>query len=68
MGVVQLHVEPPLISLIKIKWDDKLDKYFVKIKFHRYPISERLDLYELKMALFGNSELEDFCCLFVTST
>ena len=34
-GTVQVHVEPPPISLIKSKSNDKSDKYFVKIKLRR---------------------------------
>ena len=40
--------------------DDKLDKYFVKIKLCRDTTSENLDLNELKMALFDNGNLEEF--------
>ena len=54
-----MQVEPPLISLIKIKNDDKLDKYFVQIKLRRDPTSENLDLYELKTALFDNGDHEE---------
>ena len=31
-------------------------------------MSSTLDLYEFKMSLFDNGELENFCYLFVTST
>ena len=48
MGVVQLHMDPPPIPLIKIKHDDKLEKDFVKIKLHRDLTSENSDLYEFK--------------------
>ena len=51
-GTVQVHVEPPPIPMIKGNNDDKLDKYLVKIKLRRDPISEKLDFYEIKMALF----------------
>ena len=54
-----MQVEPPLISLIKINNDEKLDKYFVQIKLRRDPTSENLDLYELKMALFDNGDHEE---------
>ena len=37
--------------MIKGNNDDKLDKYLVKIKLRRDPISEKLDFYEVKMAL-----------------
>ena len=66
VGVVQVHVEPPPISLIKIKHDDKSDKYFVKLKLLRDPKSYKLDLYEFKIALFGNGDLEEFL-LFVSN-
>ena len=57
-----MHVEPPLRPLIKSKHDDKLDKDFVKLKLRRDLTSENLDIYEFKMALFGNGETEEFCC------
>ena len=44
-GVVQVHMEPPLVLLIKSKHDDKSDKDFVKLKLRRDPTSENLDLY-----------------------
>ena len=55
-------MEPPLRPLIKSKHDDKLDKDFVKLKLRRDLTSEKLDIYEFKMALFGNGETEEFCC------
>ena len=36
---VQLHMELPTPPLIKIEHDDKLDKYFVKLKLSRDPTS-----------------------------
>ena len=48
-GFVQVHVDPPLVNLIKIKHNDKSDKDFVKIKLHKDPTSEILSLYESKM-------------------
>ena len=60
MGTVQVHVEPPPIPLIKINNDDKSDKYFVNIKFRSDPTSEKSDLYEFKMALFYNSDTDEF--------
>ena len=48
-GVVQLHMEPPPIPLIKVKHNDKLDKDFLTIKLRRDPTSEKLGLYEFKM-------------------
>ena len=60
MGVVQVHVKPPPTPLIKIKHDDKLDKYFVKLKLRRDPTSTKWDLYEFKMDLFDNGNPEGF--------
>ena len=57
-GLVQLHMEPPPTPLIKIKHNDKSENDFVKIKLHRYPMSENSDLYEFKMALFYNGDRE----------
>ena len=59
-GVVNLHVEPPPIPLIKRKHNDNLEKDVVNIKLCRYPTSERLDLYEFKIFLFKNGNLEEF--------
>ena len=59
-GTVQVHVDPPQITLIKSKKDDKSDKYFIKVKLRRYPTSEKSDLYEFKMALSDNSKPEEF--------
>ena len=42
-GSVQVHVEPPLIPQ-KNNNNKKLDKDFVKVKLHRDPTSEKLDL------------------------
>ena len=58
--VVQVHAEPQLVPLIKIKHDDKSDKDFVKLKLHRDLTSDKLDLYEFKMALFKNGDPEEF--------
>ena len=55
-----MHVDSPPIPLIKIKHDDKSDKDFVQLKFHRYTMSEGVDLYKHKMALFDNGEPEEF--------
>ena len=59
-GVVQLHVDPPQITLIKNQHDDFSDKDFVKIKFCRYFTSEKLDLYGFKMALLDSGNQEEF--------
>ena len=53
---VQVHVEPPPILLMKSKNDEKLDKYSVKIKLSRDPTSEKLEIYEFKMAFFDNRQ------------
>ena len=55
-----MHVEPPLIPLVKIMNKYKLEKYFVKIKFRRDPMSQKSDLYKLKMDLFDNGDAEEF--------
>ena len=54
-----VHVDPPLIPLIKSKNYEKSDKYRVKIKLLRDQISQKLDLHELKMALFDNGDPEE---------
>ena len=59
-GTLQVHVEPPVIPLINSKNDDKSYKDFVKIKLRRDPTSEKLDLYEFKMALFDKGERGGF--------
>ena len=51
---VQVHTGPPLIQLFKSNSDDKLDKDCVKIKLRRDPTSQKMDLYEFKMALVYN--------------
>ena len=65
-GTIQLHVDSSLITLIKSKNDEKLDKYYIEIKLGRYPTSENSDPYKSKMALFDNSDSEEFL-LFVCS-
>ena len=60
---MKVHLGPPSVPLIKIKHDDKPDKYFVKIKFHRDPMSDHLYLYEFKMSLFQNGKPERFLLL-----
>ena len=55
-----MHVEPPLIPIIKVKHVDKSEKYFVKLKLCRYPTSATSDLYDFKMDLFDNVDLEEF--------
>ena len=53
-------MDPPLIPLIKSKNYENPDKDCVKIKLLRDPTSQKLDLHELKMALFDNGEPEEF--------
>ena len=45
-GPLKVHVEPPLIPLIKIKNDTKAEEYCVNIKLNRYPTLEKSDLYD----------------------
>ena len=59
-GMTQVHVEPPPKPLIKVKYDGKSDKYFVKLKLCRDPTSSTSDLYEFKMYLFENGNPEEF--------
>ena len=53
-------MEPPPLPLIKSKYNDNSDKYFVKLKLNRDPTSSLLDLYEFKMDLFDNGNPEEF--------
>ena len=48
------------ITIVKSKKNAKPDKDDVKIKLRRDSMSEKPDLYEFKMALFDNGELEKF--------
>ena len=64
MVTVQVFVDPIRNPLIKIKNGDKSDIYFIKIKFHLDPTSEKLDLYEFKMALFENDKSGEFLLFF----
>ena len=58
--MTQVHVEPLPTPLIKVKYDGKSDKYFVKLKLCRYPTSSMSDLYKFNMDLFDNYKPEDF--------
>ena len=51
-----MHVNLPLIPLIKNKNFNKSEEYFVKIKVRTKPKSKRLDLLEYKMSFFHNSK------------
>ena len=53
-------MEPAPIPLITSKNDEKLDNDCVKIELRRDPTSEKLDLYQFKMALFYQSDPEEF--------
>ena len=55
-----MRVKPTPIPLTKINIDAKSDKNCVDIKLRRGLKEEMSDLYGFKMALFYNSELEDF--------
>ena len=59
-GVLQSHVEPPLIIIIKLTHNGKSDKAFVKLKLHRGHTSSTLDLYEFRIYLFDNGGPEEF--------
>ena len=53
-------MNPPLITLIKNKHDDKSDKDFVKLKLGRDLTSATSELYEFNIALFDNGNPEEF--------
>ena len=55
-GILQVHVEPLSIPLIKVEYYGKSDKDSVQLKFRRDPTSSTSDLYEFKMYLFDNIE------------
>ena len=57
-GSVQIHVDPPPITLIKSNLDLKMERDYMKTKLHRSPMSEKLDRYKFQMALFDNGETE----------
>ena len=56
--MTQVHTEPLLIPLIKVTYDGKSEKYFVKLKLRKYPTSSTSDLYEFRMSLFDNGRQE----------
>ena len=45
------------------KLDTKLEKYYVTIKLHINPISERFDMYKFRMDFFDSGESEEFILL-----
>ena len=53
-------MDPPPTPLIKRWHGDKSDNDFVNLIFCRDPTSEKLDLYESKMALLYNGDPEEF--------
>ena len=59
-GLLQLHMDPPPITLIKGKHDDKSEKDSVGMKLGRDWTSKNSDLSESKMALFYNGDQEAF--------
>ena len=61
-----MHVEPPPILLVKVKYNGKSYKYFIQLKSCRYLTSRTSDLYEFKISLFDNGEPEEFL-LFVSN-
>ena len=56
---IQVHLELPLITLIKSNNDKKLDKGYVEIKFHGDPASAKPDIYEFKTTLLDNGDPEE---------
>ena len=60
LGIVQAYVEPPMITFIKGTYDGKSDKYFVRLKLCRDPMSSTSDLYEFSMYFFDNGKPEEF--------
>ena len=61
--MTQAHVEPLPIPLIKVAYNGKSDKYFVKLKLRRDPTSSMLKIYEFRMYLFDNGDPEEFLFL-----
>ena len=59
-GMKQAYVQPPTTPPIKSKQDNKSDKYFVKLNLSRDMASDTLELYNFKIALFDNGNMEEF--------
>ena len=57
---VKVHVDPLPIPLIKSKNNEKYGRDSVNIKLCKDPRSEKLYLYELKIALFDNVNPGEF--------
>ena len=60
-GTVQVHVEPPSITLIKSNNNEKSDKYFVKNKLRRDKTSEKLYPMNSKWPCLIMANLRSFC-------
>ena len=56
--MIQVHVEPPTIPLMKGKYDGKSDKDFVKMKLRRDTTSSIPNLYGFRMYLFNKGDME----------
>ena len=56
LGMTPSHVEPPPIPLIKVTYDGKPDKYFIKNKLLRDLTPSTSDFYEFRISLFDNGE------------
>ena len=56
----EAHMEPLLIPLILGTCNGKLHKDYVNMKLRRYPTSSMLYLYDFRMSLFDNGDLEEF--------
>ena len=58
--LVQNHVDPPPIPLIKSNVDTKLKKYYVKTKLCRNSMPNTYGMYELKVSKYDNGETKGF--------
>ena len=66
--MMQMHVEPPPIPLIKLNRDWKSQKDFLKPKLNRDPTASTSNLYEFKIIIFNNGDQEEFFFSCITST
>ena len=57
---VKIHADPPSVSLTKSKTNKNSEKDYAKIKLRINPSLETSDIYEFKMDLFDNDNLEEF--------
>ena len=55
-----VHVEPPLVLLVKETPTNKSDGNYVKLKLRIDPTSSTLYLYEFTMSLFDHGKPEEF--------